>query len=105
MFEQIIEFRSDNTYITTNTMTGNNKGYVGNGTYSVSGKEIKLKQDKSNLPTTKTQRSPTPMSKLPDTMTIVSQSENTLVLRYSAETAVSGGKTIVVDIEDTFTKQ
>jgi len=104
MMEQIIEFHPDNTYFTSNTMTGNKKGFEGTGTYSVSGKEIKIKQIKNNAPATDTKYSTSPMSKWPETMTIVSQTGNTLVVHYGAETT-AGGKNMVVDIEDTFQKQ
>jgi uncharacterized protein DUF5004 len=104
MFEQIIEFHPDHTYFTSNTMTGNTKGFEGSGTYSVSGKQITLQQTKSNVTATGNKYTPNPMNKLPDVMTIISQTGNTLVLHYGAETK-AGGKNMIVDIEDTFTQQ
>ena len=105
MMEEIIEFHRDNTYFTSNTMIGNKKGFEATGTYTVSGNQIKLEPGKSNVPVSNTKSSnPMDNTKLPPIMTIVSQSGNTLVLHYGAETKAAG-KNMVVDIEDTFQKQ
>ena len=103
MIEQIIEFHADKTYFTSNTMVGAKSGLQTTGTYSVSGNQLKLQPGKNNLSNAKYPSNPM-SSKLPDNMTIVSQTGSSLVLHYSAETT-DNGKSFTVDITDTFTKQ
>jgi hypothetical protein len=104
MIEQIIEFHADKTYFTSNTMVGAKSGIRANGTYIVSGNQLKLQPGKSNVPVSNTKYSNPVSNKLPNTMVIVSQTGSTLILHYSAETT-DNGKTFTVDITDTFTKQ
>ncbi len=105
MIEQTIEFNSDNTYVMSNKVVGNKTSFTGKGAYSISGKQLKLKLDKTNAPAFVDKKySSNSMMKLPDALTIQSQTGNTLVLQYGVETT-DDGKTFVMNIEDTFTKQ
>lgn len=105
MIEQIIEFHNDGTYLTSNTLIGDKKSMQSSGTYIISGKQIKMQQTKTNVPVIDSKFSSGPMNnKLPNTMTIVSQTGNILVLDYGAETT-DKGRTFIMDIQDTFTKQ
>ena len=67
-------------------------------------KKIILKQGKSNVAEVDKKYLSNPTGKLPDVITIVSQTGNTLVLHYGVE-STARGKNMKVDIEDTFTKQ
>lgn len=100
--EQVIEFRANNTYFMQNKMINAKSGIEVNGTYSITGNQLKLQRGKSNMPGVK---SSLPVNNtLPAEATIVSVNTGTLILRYGA-TTIDDGKNFTVDIIDTFTKQ
>jgi hypothetical protein len=102
--QQIVVFNADNTYTFSSSMSGAKKGLEVNGTYSISGKELKLSEGKSNIPGMQGQASAGSPGNLPPVTTIVSQTATTLVLHYGTE-MTRGGKTFVISIDDTFTKE
>lgn len=105
--DQVVEFRSDNSYVTTVKKRGTSGGFKVTGTYSISGKELILTPAKSTgkaIINSKFVANPL-SSRLPGKMTILSQEGSRLVLHYGSHTATSNGKTIAVDIEESFQKQ
>jgi hypothetical protein len=104
MIAQIIEFHADNTYFTSSTLVGDKAGFEGNGTFSISGTQLKLKLIKTNPPALADKKYSNSMSKFPDIMTIESLTTNTLTLHYSAESN-DRGKIYVADIYDIFQRQ
>ena len=102
--EQVIIFNTDNTYSFSNRMGDSKDALEGSGTYSISGNQLKLNQAKTNMPAIDKKYLNGSTNTLPPTATIVSQTTTALVLHYSSETN-DNGKSFVVNIEDTFTKQ
>ena len=103
-FQQILVFNADNTYKFSNSMVGAKKTMEVTGTYTISANQLKLNEGKSNLPKVDSKYSTPSSNSLPPVATIVSHSSNTLVLHYSGQ-STDDGKTFIVNIEDTFTKQ
>lgn len=104
MMQQTITFNADHSYSFSQNMTGSEKALEGSGTYSISGNQLKLNQAKTNMPAIDKEYTAGNANQLPPTATIVSQTSTTLVLHYGMETT-DEGKTFVMNIEDTFTKQ
>ena len=104
MMEQLIIFNADNTYSFSNRMGDSKDALERSGTYSILGNQLKLYQAKTNMPGIDKKYTSANTNKLPPTATIISQTSNTLVLRYGSETT-DKGRTYVVNIEDTFIKQ
>ncbi len=103
--EQVVEFRSDNSYLTTIKKKGVNTGFELAGTYSISRNQLKLNPGKSKgTAITNSKFLSNPLSsRLPGKMIIVSQTGNTLVLHYGSE-RTTNGKTTAIDVEDSFQK-
>ena len=103
--EQVVEFRSDNSYVTTIKKKGANAGFELAGTYSISGNQLNLNPGKTKgTVITNSKFISNPLSsRLSGKMIIVSQAGNTLVLHYGSERTING-KTIDIDIEDSFQK-
>ena len=104
MMEQLIIFNADNTYSFSNRMGDSKDALEGSGTYTISGNQLKLNKAKTNMPDIDKKYISGNTNQLPPTATIVSQTSTTLVLRYGMETT-DEGKTFVMNIEDTFTRQ
>ncbi|MEP7163313.1 MAG: hypothetical protein ABI741_01400 [Ferruginibacter sp.] len=104
--DQVVEFRSDNSYVTSIKKRGTSAGFEVMGTYSISGNNLILTPGKSTGKVISNSKFvPNPLSsRLPGKMIIVSGEGSRLVLQYGSE-QISKGKTVTVAVEESFQKQ